>query len=138
MRAEQRQALLNDVLLVLFGHLCLALLDELYDPTRIQIHHKANAAPILGQVFDSQTQTPRPGWPKRQPISARRKKLVGQVGAEGFVVEAKVLDVDSGLRHTSTPTRLESIDWPAGITFWHPATHRTSAQPLVLKEAETR
>src|SRR6185436_2408814 len=63
--SQQGEALLNYVLLVLFGLFCLALLNQLDDPTRIKIHHEANAAAKLCQMFDGEAQTARAGWSER-------------------------------------------------------------------------
>src|SRR6185503_3482305 len=61
-RLQERQALLDDVLLVLLGHLRLAHLEQLDNPARIKIDHETDAAAMLSQVFDCETQTTWTSW----------------------------------------------------------------------------
>src|SRR2546423_8316207 len=117
------------MLLVLFSHLCLAHFDQLNHPTRIEIDHKTNTATILSQVFYGQAQTTRTGWTQRQPIGGMRKKLFGQGSAERFVVDAKVVDTNPRLRHTSAASGFESVNGPACIRLRHPTAYITTAKP---------
>src|ERR1700752_3927710 len=61
---QKDETLIDDVLLVLFSHLRLAHLDQFYDPAWIEVHHEADAAAMLGQVFDRETQATRACWSK--------------------------------------------------------------------------
>src|ERR1044072_4989251 len=89
-------------------------------------------------MLDRKTQTTRTGWAKRKPVSAAWKKFFGQRVAECFVVDTKVVNINTRLRHARAAAGLKRVDRPAGVTFRHPATHWTTAQPLVLKEPKTR
>src|SRR6185503_21316053 len=93
------KTLLDDVLLVLLSHLRLAHLDQLDDPARIEIDHKTDPAAMLRQVLDCQTQSTRAGWSKREPVSAAREELFRESVAERFVVDAKVVNINTRLRH---------------------------------------
>src|SRR6185436_3755305 len=65
MRFQQSKTLLDDVLLVLLGHLRLAHLDQLNDPAWIEIDEETDPATMLREMFDCQTQTTRTSWSKR-------------------------------------------------------------------------
>src|SRR5215213_267746 len=93
---------------------------------------------MLREMFDCQTQTTRRGWPKRQPVSATWKEFSGQCVTERFVVDAKVVDIDARLRHARAAACFKRVDRSLGVTLRHPTTHRTTAQPLILKKTETR
>src|SRR6185436_3617627 len=58
--------------------------------------------------------------------------------AEGFIIYAKVVDVNTRFRHACAAAGFERVDWPIRKTLWHPATNRTTAQPLILKKTKTR
>src|SRR6185437_16177988 len=88
--------------------------------------------------LDRQSQTTRTSWTKRQPVSAAREELFRQRVAERFVIDAKVVDIDTRLRHARAATRFKRVDRSVGVTFRHPATHWSTTQPLVLKKSETR
>jgi hypothetical protein len=64
------------------------------------------------------------------------KGVVRQRGAEGFVVDAEIVDRDARLGHAGAAAGLEDVDGPAGVGFGHPAANGPAAQPLVLEEAE--
>ena len=66
--AEDRDRLVDAMLLVGFELLHPALLDQLDDPPRIEIDAETDAAAMLGQVFDRQPQPPRAGGAEHQPI----------------------------------------------------------------------
>ena len=57
--AEDRDRLIDAVLLVRFEVLHPALLDQLDDPPRIEIDAEADAAAVLGEMLDRQPQPPR-------------------------------------------------------------------------------
>ena len=108
--AEDRDRLIDAVLLVRFEVLHPALLDELDDPPRIEIDAEANAAAMLGQVLDRQPQPPRAGRAEHQPVRAQRKILLRQRVAEQRVVDAKVFDRDAALRDAGRAARFEHVD----------------------------
>src|SRR5687767_10107191 len=62
---QERKALLDYVLFVAFCFFCFALFDQFDDPTRIEIHHEADAASELRQMLDRETQPAWPGWSQR-------------------------------------------------------------------------
>src|SRR6185436_1050356 len=108
------------------------------DPAWIEIDHETDPAPMLGEMFDGQTQATWASWSKREPLSGAWEEFFGQRVAECFVVDAKVLDINARLRHTRAAARFKRVDRPVRVTFRHPAAHWTTAQPLVLKKSETR
>src|ERR1700693_2422126 len=55
-RAQQREPLFDDVQLVGLGLVEFAALEELDDPARIEIGHETDAAAVLRQMLDSQTE----------------------------------------------------------------------------------
>ena len=81
---EDRERLVDAVLLVRFEVLHPALLDELDDPPRIEVDAEADAAAILGQMLDRQPQPPRAAGAEHQPVRPLGKILVGQRVAEQF------------------------------------------------------
>ena len=126
------------MLFVLFSHLCLAHFDEPDDPARIKIDHEADAFAILGQMLNRQPQSPRTRGTERQPIGAARKELFRQGFTKGFVIQSEVLDVDPGFWNSRAATGFESVDGLAGKALRHPATHRATTQPFVLKWSQAR
>ena len=75
-RPQDRQGLLDAVVLVVLQHGELALLDQADDPARIEVDAEADAAADLGQVLDGQPQPPRPGGTEHEPVRAAGKVLV--------------------------------------------------------------
>ena len=69
--AENRDRLIDAMLLVRFELLHPAFFDELDDPARIEIDAEADAAAMLGQMLDGQPQPPRAGRAEHQPVRAR-------------------------------------------------------------------
>ncbi len=61
MRLEQRQTLIDDMVLVFMHQVHAALLDELGHPARIKVHAETNAAAMLCQVLHRQAQPARTG-----------------------------------------------------------------------------
>ena len=132
-RAEDRDRLIDAVLLVRFEVLHPALLDELDHPPRIEIDAETNAAAMLGQVLDRQPQPPRARGAQHQPIRAAREILLRQRVAEERIVDAEILDRDAALRHARGAARLEHVDRPVGQRLGHPPPHRPAAEPFVLE-----
>ena len=77
--AEDRDRLVDAMLLVGFEVLHPALLDQLDDPARIEIDAEANAAAMLGQMLDRQPQPPRARGAQHQPVRALGKYSSGSV-----------------------------------------------------------
>ncbi len=94
-RLQDRDGLVDDVVLVGVQVVGPALLDELDHPARIEIDAEADAAPVLRQVLHGEPQTPGAARPEHQPVGAAREVLVGQGVAEHLVVDAEVVDVDA-------------------------------------------
>src|SRR6185369_17111286 len=105
---------------------------------RIEIDEETDPATMLRQMLDRQTQTTRTGWSKRKPVSAAREEFFGQRVAERFVVDTKVVNIDTRLRHARAAAGFKRVDRPIGVTFRHPTPHWTTTQPLVLKKSKTR
>src|SRR5690606_12325051 len=65
---QDRDRLIDAVLLVLFEVFHPPLLDQLHDPARIEIDAEADAAAILTQMLDRQTQPTRTRRTEHQPV----------------------------------------------------------------------
>ena len=76
---QERQRLVDDVLLVGLELLHLPLLDQLDDPARIEIDAEADAAAVLGEVLDRQPQPARARRAEHQPVGALRESSSGSV-----------------------------------------------------------
>src|SRR4029079_14262485 len=136
--AQQRHALFDDVLLVLLGHLRLAHLQQLNDPARIEVDHQTDPAATFREMLDRETQATWSSWTKRKPIGSFRKELFRQRVAKRFVVEAEVFDIYARLRHARAAAGFKRVNRTIRVTLRHPATHWTTAQPLVLEKTEAR
>ena len=125
--------MVDDMIFVVFGLFDLSLFDELHDPARIEVHAEADAAAILGQMFDRQPQSPRPGWPEHQPVGSSGKVFVGERVAEVFVVDPMVFDDHATLGNTRRAAGFKHVDRLTRQPFRHPAVDRPAAQPVVFK-----
>ena len=105
-------------------------------PARIQIHAKADAATVLGQVLHRQTQPARPRRSEHQPVGALREVLLRERRAEQLVVGPEVVARNARLRNARRAARFKDEHRLAGQALGHPAPHRTAAQPLIFKRAE--
>ena len=81
---EDRQRLVDAVLLVRLQVLHPALLDELDDPPRIEIDAEADAAAVLARCSTASRSRRGPLGPEHQPVGPLGKILVGQRVAEKF------------------------------------------------------
>src|SRR5262249_31266560 len=128
----------DDVLFIALhlGHV--AALDELDNPTRIEVHAETDAAAILRKVLDGQAQATRAAGAEHQPVGTLGKELVGQCGAEGFVIGAKIVNVDAGLGDSSGTTSFKNIYGLVCIRFRNPPANGSTAQPFVFEEAKLR
>ena len=133
---EDRDRLIDHVILVGLQVLAPALLDQLDDPARIEVHAEADAAAVLREVLDRQTQTPRAGRPQHQPVRPAREELVRQRVAEDLVIGAEVVDRHARLRRAGRPARLEDEHRLAGESLGDPPLHRAAAQRFVFERAE--
>src|SRR5262249_53596170 len=135
---QDRDSLIDHVILVSLEMLAPPLLDQLDHPSRIEVHAEADAAAHLRQVLDRQAETTRAGRPEHQPVRSPRKELVGQRLAEDLVVGAKVIQVDACFRDARGSTRLEHVDRLSREPLRNPALHGPAAQRLVLELPEAR
>src|SRR5262249_15725266 len=90
-RFQNRDRLIDHVILVRLEMLAPPLLDELDDPAGIEIDAEADAAAELREMFDGEAQAARPRRTEHQPVRSAREMLVGQRPAEELVVDAEVL-----------------------------------------------
>ena len=134
--AQNRDRLIDAVLLVRFEVLRPALLDELDDPPRIEIDAEADAAAILSQVLDRQPQPPRTRGAQHQPVGALGEILFRQRRGKQLVVGAEVVDRDPALGNARGAARFEHVDRLVGKRLGHPPPHRSAAQPFVLERLE--
>ena len=109
---ENRDRLIDDVILVGLQVLAPALLDQLDHPARIEVDAEADAAAILREVLDRQAKAPRTGRTEHQPVRALRKVFVRQRRAEQLVVDPEVVAGDARLRNAGRAAGLED-DRPA-------------------------
>ena len=133
---QDRDRLVDHVVLVGLQVLAPALLDQLDHPARVEVDAEGDAAAVLGQVLHRQAQAPRARRAQHQPVRAAREVLVGQRLAEDLVVGAEVLTRDAGLRDAGGAAGLEHEDRLPGEALRHPALHRAAAQPLVLERTQ--
>src|SRR5260221_14167238 len=87
-----------------------AFLDELDHPARVEVDAEANAAAILAQMLDGQSQPPRSGWPEHQPVSALGEILLRKTFAEHLVIDAKVVHDDTTLGNPGRAAGFEYED----------------------------
>src|SRR4029079_9133658 len=87
-------------------------------------------------MLDGDPQPAGTAWSEHQPVAVLRKPVLRQRLAEQFVVDPKIVDIDSGFRQDRRPAGLEYEDWLVGVRLRNPAANRTAAKPLVLKQAE--
>ena len=135
--AENRERLIDAVLLVRFELLHPAFLDELDDPARIEVDAEADAAAVLGQMLDGQPQASRPRGPKHQPIRPMREILLGQRVAEKRIVGPEIFDsrCGSSARRWCRPfRRRRSACRPA---LWAPTAGPGRRAAIRLQMAET-
>ena len=133
---QNRDRLVDDVILVGLEVLGPALLDQLDDPARIEIDAEADPAAVLAQMLDGEPQAPGTRRPEHQPVRAARKLVVRQRTAEQLVVDAEVFARDARFRNARRAAGLEDVDRLAGQPLRNPALHRTTAQPFILELAE--
>src|SRR6185369_13476862 len=93
---------------------------------------------MLREMFNREPQSSRPRRPDHQPVRAFRKELVRQRFAERLVVDSKIIDADTRLRHTGAASGFEDVYRAIRISLWHPSANRSSAQPFILKKPEPR
>jgi hypothetical protein len=87
-------------------------------------------------MFDREAKAARAAGAQVQPIGAAREKFVRQSIGESFVVNAKIFVRDAGFRDARRSSSFESEDGLVGVGLGDPASHRSSAEPLVLEKAE--
>ena len=107
--AEDRERLIDAMLLIRLELLHPAVFDELDDPAWIEIDAEADAAAMLRQVFHRKPQATRTRRAEHQPIRYPWKILLGQCVAEKRVVDAKVLDCDSAFRNAGGPAGFKDV-----------------------------
>ncbi len=138
---QDRQGLLDHVVLVLLDDRRLALLDQPDHPPRIEVHAESDAAPHLGQVLDGQPQPSRAGRAEHQPVGPAGEALVAERLAEHRVIDAKIVDVDAALGDARAPAGLEDVDRPVGESPWAPSggpARRGATRPGSRRAASDR
>ncbi len=130
---EYRDRLIDDVALVGLEVIHPAFLDELDDPSRIEIDAERDAAAELREMLDRQSKTAGTRGAQHQPVRAFREVLVRQRRAEQLVIGAEILERHAGLRNARRAAGLEHIRRLAGESLRDPALHGTAAQPFVLE-----
>ena len=86
---EHRHRLVDHVFLVQLELVHRAALDELDDPTRVEVDAEADAAAVLAEVLDCEPESAGAGRTEHQPVRALREVRVGQRLGEALVVERK-------------------------------------------------
>src|SRR5262249_12323213 len=86
---ENGERLINHMVLVSVQVLHPSFLDELYDPTGIEIDAKTNSASILAQMLYRQAKSSRTGRAKHEPVRAFREMLFGQRLTEHLVIDSE-------------------------------------------------
>jgi hypothetical protein len=134
--AENRDGLVDDMILVRLEMFSPALLNELHHPAGVEVDAETNPAAMLREMFDCEPQPARSARAEHQPIGSPGKLVVGKCLAEQLVVGSKILDVDARLRHAGGSAGLENVDRFVGECFRHKPAHRSAAKPLILEQAE--
>ena len=108
--AQQGEGLFDDVLFVGFGFVDLAALDQLDDPARVEVGHEADPAAMLGEMLDRQSEAAGTAGADHDPVGAAGECVVGQLVAEGFVVDAEVVDTDARFGDAGAAAGFEDAD----------------------------
>lgn len=133
---ENRHRLVDDVIGIRLHAGDVTLLQELHDPARIEVHAEADAAAILREVFDRESQSAWAGGAEHQPVRAARKVFVRQRVAEILVVGPVVLDDHAALGNAGRAAGLEDVHRLVGKSFRNPTADRAATKPLVLEVRE--
>src|SRR4051794_24322677 len=110
-----------------------AFFDELDDPSRVEVDTEADAAAMLRQVLDGETQTPRARRAEHQPVCTHWEVLLGQCFAEQRIVDPEVFTRNSAFWNTRRAAGFEDVDGFSVEPFGHPASYGSAAKPLVFE-----
>ena len=94
MRTQDRECLIDHVLLVPLGLVDLPAFDQLDHPSWIEIDQETDAATVLREMLHGEAQPAGAGGAHRKPVAALGKRRVRQRVTEHLVVDAEVVDVD--------------------------------------------
>ena len=72
---DDRRRLIDDVLLITLGDICVARGKLCLDPTGIEIDVITASTAHIRKMLNRQTQPPRPRWTKHQPVRALWEQL---------------------------------------------------------------
>src|SRR5437763_111996 len=112
MAAQDRQGLIDAVLLVEIALLNLAALDALDDPARVEVDAEGDPAAELGEMLDGQAQAAGAGGAEHEPVGALGEGFVGKGLAEVLVVDAEVFDLEAALGNSRRAAGFEDVDRP--------------------------
>ena len=132
-RGQHSDRLIDAMLLVLFQVFHPPLLDQLHDPARIQIDAETDAAAMLCQVLDRQTQATGSRGAQHQPVRTFGEVLVRQRVAEQLVIPPMILDHHTAFRNASCAARLENVDRFPRMPCRNPTADRTAAEPFIFE-----
>src|SRR4051812_31904080 len=110
MAAEDREGLVDAVILVEIDFLNFAALEALNDPARVEIDAERDAAAELGEVLDGEAQPARAGRAEHEPVGALGEGFVAERGGKVFVVGAEVVDLQARLGNAGRAAGLEDIN----------------------------
>src|SRR5262249_43928288 len=105
-------------------------------PPGVEIDAKADAAAILAEMLNGETQPPRAARAEHEPVTPLRKVLVLQSVGEHLVIDTEVVRNHSALRDAGRPASLDDVPRLVLQATWDPAVNRAPAEPLVLEEWE--
>ena len=131
--SQNRDRLINAMFLVFFEVIHPALLDQLHDPTRIQVDTKADSLAVLGEMLDGKSQTSRPTRPEHQPVRTLGKIFVRKGIAEQLVIGPVILDYNATFRNSRRSAGFKHVSRLVGVPFWNPPSYGATTQPLVFK-----
>src|SRR5258706_4843958 len=135
---QNRDRLVHDVVHVGPGLRRLLLGDDFFHPTRVEVNEVADAAAIVGEVFDGEAEPAWTGRPDHQPGAAARKMFVRDFGGELLVIGFIVVPADTLLGHAGRAASFENIEGAALVFFWHPNLGLQIAKPFVLEMGEAQ
>ena len=123
-RGQHGDSLVDAVLLVFFQVFHPSLFDQLDDPARIQVDAETDAAAMLSQMLDGQSQPTRSARTEHQPVGSLGKVLVRQGVAEKFIVFPMIFNHHTALRNSRGAARFKHKRRLAGMSLWAPSDAR--------------
>ncbi len=133
---QNRDRLVDAVLLVLFKMFHPTFLDEFDHPSRVKIDTKADSTSVLAQVLDGQSKPPGARRSEHQPIGSFGEVLVGKSVAEKLIIDSEIVDHHAALGNPSRAASFENISGFSGKAFGNPSLDWSTAKPFIFEHRE--